>query len=199
MNPSTSALLLVDMQNDFLHPVGAYGRAKISLANSRARIEQMIKVSNSFKDLESRIIAANFTLIADKDNVPIIPEDFKAKHPFLHRGDFQVGRWGHQLIDELGPADFVINKIGHSAFQATHLEWLLGQLNIKTLIIGGILAKEGGIVSTLMEAKAKDYELLLLMDGCMAVNENLYAEKIKELENVCKIVTCKELVNLMNA
>ena len=199
MNPSTSALLLVDMQNDFLHPVGAYGRAKISLANSRARIEQMIKVSNSFKSLESRIIAANFTLIADKDNVPIIPEDFRVKHPFLHRGDFQVGRWGHQLIDELGPADFVINKIGHSAFQATHLEWLLGQLNIKTLIIGGILAKEGGIVSTLMEAKAKDYELLLLMDGCMAVNEDLYAEKIKELENVCKIVTCKELVNLMNA
>lgn len=199
MNPSTSALLLVDMQNDFLHPVGAYGRAKWSLANKRARIEQMIKVSNCFKDLGSRIIGANFTLIADKDNVPIIPENFKAKHPFLHRGDFQVGRWGHQVIDELGPADFVINKIGHSAFQATHLEWLLGQLNIKTLIIGGILAKEGGLVSTLLEAKDKHYEVLLLMDGCMALSEELYAEKIKELENVCKIVTCKELVNLMNA
>ncbi len=199
MNPSTSALLFVDMQNDFLHPVGAYGRAKLSLSNSRARIEQMIKVTNCFKELESRIIAANFTLIADKDNVPIIPEEFKAKHPFLHRGDFQVGRWGHQLIDELGPADFVINKIGHSAFQSTHLEWLLDQLNIKTLILGGVLAKDGGIVSTLLEAKDKSYEVLLLMDGCMAVTEELYSEKIKELENVCKIVTCKELVNLMNS
>ena len=199
MNPSTSALLLVDMQNDFLHPVGAYGRAKLAMANSRARIEQMIKVANCFKEGGSRIIGANFTLIADKDNVPIIPDEFKAKHPFLHRGDFQVGRWGHQLIDELGPADFVINKIGHSAFQATHLEWLLGQLNIKTLVIGGILAKEGGLASTLMEAKSKDYEVLLLMDGCMALNEDLYSEKIQELENVCKIVTCKELVNLMTA
>lgn len=198
MNPSTSALLLVDMQNDFLHPVGAYGRAKLSLSNSRARIEQMIKVTNCFKDLECRIIAANFTLIADKDNVPIIPEDFKLKHPFLHRGDFQVGRWGHQLIDELGPADFVINKIGHSAFQSTHLDWLLDQLNIQTLILGGILAQDGGIVSTLLEAKEKSYEVLLLMDGCMAVSEDLYSEKIKKLESVCKIVTCKELVNLMN-
>lgn len=199
MNPSTSALLLVDMQNDFLHPVGAYGRAKLAMANSRARIEQMIKVANCFKEAGSRIIGANFTLIADKDNVPIIPEEFKAKHPFLHRGDFQVGRWGHQLIDELGPADFVINKIGHSAFQATHLEWLLEQLDIRTLIIGGILAKGGGLLSTLMEAKSKDYEVLLLMDGCMALSEDLYTEQIQELENVCKIVTCKELVNLMTA
>ncbi|MEZ5044281.1 MAG: cysteine hydrolase [Saprospiraceae bacterium] len=200
MNPSKSALLLVDMQNDFLHPVGAYGRAKINLPNSRARIEQMIKVSNSFKELGSRIISANFTLIADKDNIPIIPADFKATHPFLNRGDFQYGRWGHQLIDELGPADFIINKITYSAFKSTHLEWLLQQLNIKTLILGGIISKDGGgLVATLTDAQSKNYETILLMDGCLALTDEIYSNTLKDLENVCKIVTCKELVNLMNA
>ncbi len=199
MNPSTSALLFVDMQNDFLHPMGAYGRAKLSLLNSRARIEQMSKVSNVFKKVGSRIISTNYTLIADKDNVPIIPSTFSAKHPFLNRGDFQDGRWGHQLVDELGPADFVVNKIEHSAFSSTHLEWLLQQLEMKTLVIGGVLAENGGLVSTLLEANEKGYEVLLLMDGCMALSEELYSDTLKELESVCKIVTCKELVNLMNA
>lgn len=192
MNISKTALILSEMQNDYLHADGAYGRAQIRLPKNRAVIEQLIKVTNAFRENGGKIIALNFTLICDKDNKPLISEELKQDCPFLTRGDFQAGRWGHQLIEELAPADYVINKISESGFHMTHLEWLLHQLDIDTLLFGGLMTNEG-LTSTLRDAQNRDFKTILLRDGCGSFSIASHEAALRSLSFVTEISTCADI------
>ena len=164
MNIKRTALLLMDMQNDFLHADGAFGRVDQRIDNKRTVIEQLLKVVDAIKAKGGFIISTNFTLISDKDSIPIISEKIKAESPFLTRGDFQQGRWGHQLIDEFSPADYVVNKIADSAFYMTHLEWLLGKLNIENLIFAGLWSNPN-LNPTIRDAQHRGFNIISLQDG----------------------------------
>jgi nicotinamidase-related amidase len=192
MNISKSVLILSEMQNDYLHADGAYGRAHIHLPNNRAVIEQLIKVTNAFRESGGKIIALNFTLICDKDNNPLISEELKQDCPFLTRGDFQVGRRGHQLIEELAPADYTINKISQSAFHMTHLEWLLRKLNMETLIFGGLMTNEG-LTATLRDAQDRNFKTVLLRDGCGSFSLTSHEAALNALSFITEISGCTEI------
>ena len=194
MNISKTALILSEMQNDYLHADGAYGRAHIHLPNNRAVIEQLIKVTNTIRENGGKIIALNFTLICDKNNNPLISEELKQDCPFLTRGDFQIGRWGHQLIEELAPPDYIINKITESGFHMTHLEWLLRRLNIETVLFGGLMTNEG-LSSTLRDAQGRDFQTVLLGDGCGSFSLASHEAALKALSFVTEIRTCSEVCN----
>lgn len=192
MNLRKTALILSEMQNDYLHADGAYGRAHIRLPNNRAVLEQLIKVTNAFKESGAKIIALNFTLISDKDNKPLISEELKQDCPFLTRGDFQVGRWGHQLIEELAPADYTINKISDSGFHMTHLEWLLRKLGVETLVFGGLMTNEG-LASTLRDAQNRDFRTILLRDGCGSFSISSHEAALRALSFVSEITGCVDI------
>lgn len=192
MNIRKMALILSEMQNDYLHADGAYGRAHIRLPNNRAVLENLIKVTNAFRENGGKIITVNFTLICDKDNKPLISEELKQDCPFLTRGDFQVGRWGHQLIEELAPADYSINKITESAFHMTHLEWLLRQLGIETLLFGGLMTNEG-LAASLRDAQNRNFKTLLLRDGSGSFSVASHEAALRSLSFVTEITTCSEM------
>ena len=59
-----------------------------------------------------------------------ISKHLKKMRPFLGKGDFVSGEWGHTLVDELKPADIIIEKVAYSAFYMTRLEWILRKANI---------------------------------------------------------------------
>lgn len=192
MNIRKTALVLSEMQNDYLHADGAYGRAHIRLPHNRAVIEQLIKVTNAFRENGGKIIAVNFTLICDYNNKPLISEELIQDCPFLTRGDFQVGRWGHQLIEELGPADYTINKITDSGFHMTHLEWLLNQIGVDTLMLGGLMTNEG-LTATLRDAQNRGFKTILLKDGCGAFSIASHEAALRSLSFVTEISNCSEM------
>ncbi len=192
MNISKTALILSEMQNDYLHSDGAYGRAHIRLPNNRAILEQLIKVTNAFRENGGKIIAVKFTLICDKDNKPLISEELKQDCPFLTRGDFQIGRWGHQLIEELAPADYTINKITDSGFHMTHLEWLLRRLGIETLLFGGLMTNEG-LAATIRDAQNRDFKTILLRDGCGSFSLNSHEAALQSLSFISEIRECSDI------
>ena len=198
MNKDKTALLLVDLQNDVLHANGAYGRAKIHLEQRRTLFEQLIRVTEAFREINANIISTNFTLIADKDHNPLISEELKRTHPFLNRGDFQHGKWGHQLIDELAPANYVVNKIGASAFYMSYLDWLLKKLGVETLLIGGMKTNES-VAATLLETQTHGYKTILLEDGCADFDEEAHQVTLKALRHISEVKCCKEVVAMMKA
>lgn len=165
-----SVLLVLDMQHDFIHSNGAFGRAGLYLSNNRPVIESMIKVTDYFRSQKTLIVSAQFTLIANKDNQPLIDDHLKKSWPFLTRGDFQHGRWGHQLIDELGPADYTINRLFDSAFHMTYMEWLLRKFDVRKIYFAG-LNIGSSLVSTVRDAAALGFEPILLSNGCNAFDD----------------------------
>jgi nicotinamidase-related amidase len=116
INPATTALLLVDLQNDFLHPSGAYGRAGQTSQAIAALPARLLPLAQALRKAGGWIVSTQFTLVPGKAGEPFISDHLKNLRPFLAKGDFLPGGWGHQLVDELQPADITVEKVAYSAF-----------------------------------------------------------------------------------
>ena len=193
MNPKTGALILGDLQNDFLHSDGAYGRAKQShpsIVSLPGRLAPLVHAARARGVL---IVATLFTLVPGRGGEPIISPHLKKLRPFLTKGDFAPGSWGQQVIDELAPADIAVEKIAYSAFHMSRLEWVLRKCGVEQLYFTGIVTN-GGVASTLRDAHVREFECTLIEDGCAAFSEDVHGAAVDGLRPVARIATVAEVI-----
>ena len=194
MNLASTALLLVDLQNDFIHPQGAYARGGQANADIAALPTRLRPLADAFRANSGLVAATLFTLVPGRGGEPIISDHLKKLRPFLSKGDFSPGSWGQQLVDELPPADVTVEKIAYSAFYMTRLEWLLRKCGVERLIVGGIVTN-GGVASTVRDAHVREFECIVLEDGCAAFSREVHGAAIEGLRPVAKIATIAEAMN----
>jgi nicotinamidase-related amidase len=192
-DPARTALVLVDMQNDFLHPNGAYGRANVSDPSIAALPEKLAPVAEAVRRAGGWIVSTHFTLVPGKSGEPFISDHLKKLRPFLTRGDFVPGGFGHDLIDALKPADLSVEKVAFSAFYQSRLEFVLNRAGIDTLIFGGIVTN-GGVASTVRDAHVRDFHITVLSDGCAAFSAEAHSSTIASLSTIAAIATCAEVI-----
>jgi nicotinamidase-related amidase len=190
--PST-ALLLCDLQNDFIHPDGAYGRAGLATPQIAALPDRLAPLARALRARGGLVVATQFTLVPGRGGAPLISPHLHALRPFLGRGDFQPGAWGHATVDALQPVDVTVEKIAYSAFYMTRLEWVLRRCGITRLLVGGIVTN-GGVASTLREAHVRDFDCLLLEDGCAAFDPATHETAVAALRPVCPVGRVGDLV-----
>lgn len=191
--PKRTALLTIDLQNDFLHPKGAYGRAGKSSRAISALPHRVKPLADALRAKGGVYISAQFTLVPGPDGEPLIAPHLKELRPFLGKGDFAPGGFGHSLVDELAPADFTIEKVAYSAFYQTRLEYILRYLDIDTIIVGGIVTN-GGVASTVRDAHLRNVHTILLSDGCAAFNQNVHDATLVSLGSITPIKSCSEIL-----
>jgi nicotinamidase-related amidase len=196
MTPATTALLTIDLQNDFLHPNGAYGRAGLGQPRIAALPARLKPLKTALTRAGGTYISAQFTLVPGRDNEPLIALHLKKLRPFLAKGDFTPGSFGHALTETLTPADYTVEKVTYSAFYQTRLEYILRALKIDTLIIGGIVTN-GGVASTVRDAHLRDIHTILLSDGCAAFNADVHDATLISLGSVTQIATCEQAIALI--
>lgn len=189
--PDHSALLLVDLQNDFLHPRGAYARAGVLCDAIAALPARLSPVVQSARAHDVPVIATLFTLVPDARGEPLLSPHLRRLRPFLSRGDFAPGGFGQELVGELRPAHFEVEKIAYSAFYMSRLSWLLRRCNIETLVLAGITSN-GGVASTARDAHVRDFRCVLLSDGCAAFSEGAQQAALQDLGTFCTLSTCSE-------
>lgn len=197
LDPARTGLLIVDLQNDFLHPDGAYGRGGQKSADIAALPARVLPVVNALRQKGGWIVSTQFTLVPGKDDVPFISPHLKQIRPFLTKGDFAPGSWGHSLVDELLPADLSVEKVAYSAFYMTRLEWVLRKAGIDTLVVCGIVTN-GGVASTVRDAHVRDFSTFVLSDGCAAFSAETHERAIGDLSTVAKTMTCSEAADLFS-
>jgi nicotinamidase-related amidase len=198
MNPGTSALILGDLQNDFLHPDGAYGRAGQSSPAIAALPEKLAPLVRAARERGVLIVATMFTLVPGRNGEPIISPHLQALRPFLKKGDFAPGAWGQQLVDLLAPADVAVEKIAYSAFHASRLEWVLRKCGVEELYFTGIVTN-GGVASTVRDAHVREFECTVIEDGCAAFSDEVHRAAIEGLRPVAKILTIAEMLQSLAA
>jgi nicotinamidase-related amidase len=171
--PQTSALLVIDMQKDFLYPDG-YGAF---LGNDVTLLQRVVApiqaVLARARSLGMVVIHTREGHRADLSDCPPIkldrwPEgtrigDMGPMGRILIRGEA-----GHEIIDELAPApgEAVIDKPGKSAFYATDLEESLRRQSIHTLIITGVTT-DVCCNATTIDANDRGFDAIVLAD-CVA-------------------------------
>ncbi len=169
-DPVTTALVIIDMQRDFLLP-GGFGE---SLGNDVALLRTVIE---PLADLLAAARAAGITVIHTREgHLPDLsdcpPSKLRRGNPSQRIGDpgrfgriLIRGGYGHDIIDELAPlhGETVIDKPGKGAFYATGLAAVLQQHSITTLLIAGVTT-EVCVHTTVREANDRGFECLVVAD-----------------------------------
>lgn len=176
-----SALVVVDMQNDFCHPEGWFGQKGVCMRATRKPIPMLQALLPLWRAAGGRVVWLNWGVRADRLNLPA-GVLFKAKvnaqgqlsgigyaeSSPLDRGPSLVpGHWGAQVVDELPVAatDITVYKHRLSGFYDNELDSLLRQQDIKTLLFSGINT-DRCVFSSLQDAGFLGYDCVLLEDAC---------------------------------
>jgi ureidoacrylate peracid hydrolase len=191
---SKVALIIVDLQNDFLSPDGAYARGGAVSAAARVLPERVAGVARAVKAGGGLVAASQFTLWPDAQGEPMISPHLKALRPFLRRGDFAPGSTGQANVAELQPfVDVSVCKVAYSAFFNTQLDWVLRHAGIDTVAVCGIVTN-GGVASTVRDAHMREYHTIVLSDGCAAFKPEVHAAALADMGSVAQLMRCDEFV-----
>lgn len=193
-----TALLLIDLQNDFVHPDGAYGRAGQTAPAIAALPARLAPVAAALRQVGGWIVATQFTLVPGKGGEPFIAPHLKRLRPFLGPGDFRPGAWGHDVVGALKPVDLAVEKVAYSAFYMTRLEWVLRKAAVDRLVVAGIVTN-GGVASTVRDGHVRDFEAVVLGDGCAAFRLEAHDAALADLATVATVSTCDALLRELAA
>ena len=166
------ALVIIDMQRDFLEP-GGFGEA---LGNDVSRLRQIVA---PLRRLLSATRAAGLTVIHTREgHRPDMTDAPRAKvergAPRMRIGDrgpmgriLIRGEAGHDIIPELAPLEGepVLDKPGKGAFYQTDLDLMLRNRSIETLLVGGVTT-EVCVHTTVREANDRGYRCIVVADCC---------------------------------
>jgi ureidoacrylate peracid hydrolase len=191
------ALIIVDLQNDFLSPQGAYARGKTVSSEAILLPERLVPVAHLVKKHHGLVAASLFTLWPDAEGQPMISPHLLERRPFLQKGDFAPGSWGQANVDVLTPlVDVVISKVAYSAFFNTQLDWILRRAGINTVVVCGIVTN-GGVASTVRDAHMRDYQTVVLSDGCATFTETAHQAALTDMSSVAQVMTCNQFLAML--
>jgi biuret amidohydrolase len=169
-NVAHAALVIIDMQRDFVEP-GGFGE---SLGNDVLRLQAIIpacqRVLKAWRAAGGLVIHTRESHLPDLSDCP--PAKQNRGHPRLRIGDMGpmgrilvAGEPGNQIIDELAPLahEMVIDKPGKGMFYGTGLHGQLQSKAISHLIFMGVTT-EVCVQTSMREANDRGYEGLLLTD-----------------------------------
>lgn len=192
-----TALVIIDLQNDFLDPKGAYARGGDTNPPALLLPSRVSEVAAALKIAGGMVVASQFTLWPDAKGEPMVSPHLKALRPYLRKGDFAPGSWGQANVDELARLiDVTVSKVAYSAFFNTQLDWVLRRAGIDTVAVCGIVTN-GGVASTVRDAHMRDYRTLVLADGCAAFGEERHQTSLADMRNVAEVTDCAAFVRAL--
>lgn len=189
-----TALLIVDLQNDFLDPRGAYARGGCANPQAQALPARVLPLAQAVKAAGGLVVASQFTLWPGVGGEPLVSPHLKALRPFLARGDFAPGSWGQANVDLLLPViDVSVQKVAYSAFFNTQLDWLLRKNGVTRVAVCGIVTN-GGVASTVRDAHMRDYDTWVVSDACAAFKPEVHANALADMGTVAHVTDGLDLV-----
>jgi len=178
LDPAHTALVVIDMQRDFIER-GGFGD---SLGNDVKRLEAIIPTTAAllglFRAQGWPVIHTREAHKPDLSDCP--PAKIRRGNPSLHIGEVGAmgrllvrGEPGNQIVDALAPleGELVIDKPGKGMFWATGLHEQLLELGITHLVFAGVTT-EVCVQTSMREANDRGYECLLIEDA----TESYFAE-----------------------
>jgi nicotinamidase-related amidase len=177
VDPAHTALLLVDMQSDFIDPDGLFGELGVDLTmydESRPRLAALLECARQSGAL---IIHVKNTALPDRmsDSPAQIRFNLRMHDSARRNGPplrYTVpGTPGHEFVAEFQPiaGELVVDKYRSSAFWGTNMEMLLRSNGVETVVIGGCTT-EGCVESTARDAMFNDHYVVVASD-CVASDD----------------------------
>lgn len=169
-DPRTCALMIIDMQRDFVDP-GGFGEA---LGNDVSLLRKAIAPTRKVLDAAREIgMLVIHTREGHRQDLSDLPQSKKLRGKLKAgigdpgpMGRILVrGEYGHDIVDELKPlpGEPIVDKPGKGAFYATDLDSMLHNRGIKQLVVCGVTT-EVCVNTSVREANDRGYDCLVLED-----------------------------------
>jgi nicotinamidase-related amidase len=174
--PSTIALLIIDMQNDFVQP-GAIA----CVAGAAASLPTVRRLLADARTKGWTVIHVTREHRADGSDVELFRREAFGKG----RGICVAGTAGADIVPELAPlpGEYRLKKRRFSAFLFTELDALLRRLGVSTLVLAGT-QYPNCIRATAVDAMAHDYRAVVVTDACSAQTPDVASHNIYDLSRM---------------
>ena len=182
--PAHTAVLVVDMQNDFCAPGGRAHRRGRDLTAIQALIPRLKDFLDWARaDGVRAIYIQNSVLpggaLSGPADLVRRAAEWGAEDPLVT----VQGTWGHRIVEDLAPKpqDLVVPKFRQSGFVATNLEMILRGNGIETVIVTGV-ATHACVEATARDALTRDFYVVIPRDGVAALEPQLHEAALLILE-----------------
>jgi ureidoacrylate peracid hydrolase len=179
MNPKTTALVLIEYQNDFTTENGKLHGAVKGVMESTNMLENTVALVNRARDLGTLIVYVPIQFAPDFREISAPP--YGILKGCKDGETFQKGTWGAEIADALkpGPNDIVVEgKRGLDGFATTNLDFILRSRKIETIAIGGFLTN-CCVESTMRTGYELGYNVITLKDCVATVSEEAHQNAIQ--------------------
>jgi ureidoacrylate peracid hydrolase len=201
LNPERSALIIIDMQNDYAHPDGYYATRGQASDAVRATYDANRAVLDAARRAGAFVVFV--TVIMREAGLPDMPDlhAIKPEH-FVGIGRrLEKGTWGAQVVEELAPLpdEVVIEKHTYSAFYQTDLELMLRRRGISTVILTGT-ASHACVLNAAFDAFARDFDVVVVRDGVSTFFPEVHESSLRIVElQMGAVLTASEVTGLLEA
>jgi nicotinamidase-related amidase len=207
-NISKSALIIIDMQNDFVSDDGYFGRVAKMYPQLDLDREFILSTVPKVKRLAEEFRAFGRPVV----HVPSVVEaDYRdarwpywllPSNPAPIESQFLVrGTWGAEILDELKPMgdDLVVIKKVYNGFHNTALEFGLRERGVTTCVMTGVTSCVC-VGTTARGAVERDFRLLFVSDATAEVHRDWHKAELAVMEWVYgDVVTVDQVVELLNS
>jgi ureidoacrylate peracid hydrolase len=171
-----SALLVIDVQNDFCHPDGVYGRAGSELSAITQMLPRLRDTVAAWRDGGGTVVHVRTEHSPASDS-----------REWLGRGDgglpraCRAGSWGAEAICVHPDEDEVeVVKSRYSGFYRTGLEDFLRAHLIEQVLVAGVLSNVC-VETTIREGCLRDFRMVMIQDCCASYDEALHRAAVENV------------------
>lgn len=200
---AATALLVIDMQNDFLHPAGWSAARGMDTGPVRSVIPSVERLTASVREAGVPVIWINWGVRPDHANISTsFVERARGAHGPSYGDPSPSGRgrvlvrdeWGAATIDELtvDPADLLVHKHRLSAFWDNELDSILRHRGITTLFFSGINT-DRCVFTSLQDGNFLGYDCVLVEDACATTSPDFVRDAVLYLVRLTHgvVTTCE--------
>lgn len=196
IDPKHSALVIIDVQNDYCHEDGVKAQQGADLTQAQQAVSVIESLIEPCRERGIPIVFVYNTNSDDTLSEALLNRPGGSARSAVVR----KGTWGAQLYRfDPQPQDIVLEKHRYSAFIGTDFDDQLKQMGIKSLLITG-LATNVCVECTARDAFMLDYYVTLIKDGCSGYNPELEAATYANAEkHFGTVMNSSQLLKLWNS
>jgi nicotinamidase-related amidase len=204
MNPiahgkaATTAVIVVDMQNDTVHAKGAFAETGAAAhAESQGVIAHIGSILDAAREAGVPVIHNRIVVYPN----PVLGGDNAPIFRMLGPDSFAVDSWGAAIVDELAPkaGEPVLDRIRMSAFHGTPLDSMLRNLGVTDLVVVGAWTNMA-VEHTVRDAADYGYAVSIVSDATSSLSAEWQDAALGfALTNIATITDTESVVGAMRA
>ena len=179
MDPKSTAVVLIEYQNDFTTEGGTLHQAVKPVMDKTNMLANTVETVKRARELGATIVYAPISFTDDYHELSSTP--YGILKGVVDSKSFRQGTWGAAIVDVLKPepCDIVIEgKRGLDGFATTNLDFILRSRGISTIALGGFLTN-CCVESTMRTGYEKGYQVITLSDCVAATSSEEHENAIR--------------------